>query len=48
MRKLKDEIGEKKLQIRILEQRMIGSFEITSHTNSIEVSQVFSKGSVLD
>lgn len=43
MRKLKDEIGEKKLQIRILEQRMIGSFEITPHTNSIEVSQALSK-----
>lgn len=41
MRKLKDGISEKKLQIRILEQHMIGSFEMTPHTNSIELSQVY-------
>lgn len=40
MQKLKDEISEKKLQIRILEQRMIGSFEMIPRTNSIELSQV--------
>ncbi|PON73206.1 Kinesin-like protein [Parasponia andersonii] len=43
MQKLKDEISEKKLQIRILEQRMIGSFEMIPHTNSIELSQTLSK-----
>ncbi|XP_024020733.1 kinesin-like protein KIN-7C, mitochondrial [Morus notabilis] len=43
MRKLKDGISEKKLQIRILEQHMIGSFEMTPHTNSIELSQALSK-----
>ena len=41
MQKLKDEIREKKRQIRVLEQRMIGSFETTIHaSNSIELSQV--------
>ncbi|KAK7836612.1 kinesin-like protein kin-7c [Quercus suber] len=40
MQKLKDEIREKKRQIRVLEQRMIGSVETTTHaSNSIEVSQ---------
>lgn len=47
MQKLKDEISEKKLQIRRLEQRMIGSFEITPHTSSnIELSQVIARGRV--
>ncbi|KAL4596212.1 hypothetical protein ACB092_12G148100 [Castanea dentata] len=42
--KLKDEIREKKRQIRVLEQRMIGSVETTTHTsNRIEVSQALSK-----
>ena len=42
MHKLKDEISEKKLQIRVLEQRMIGSVEMTPHTlNNIEMSQVY-------
>ena len=40
MQKLKDEISEKKLQMRVLEQRMIGSVEMTPHTNTIEKSQV--------
>jgi centromeric protein E len=41
MQKLKDEISEKKRQIRVLEQRMIGSVEMTPHTsNIIEKSQV--------
>lgn len=41
MQKLKDEIREKKRQIRVLEQRMIGSVETTTRaSNSIEVSQV--------
>ncbi|TXG53004.1 hypothetical protein EZV62_022173 [Acer yangbiense] len=40
MHKLKDEISEKKLQICVLEQRMIGSVEMTPHTlNTIEMSQ---------
>ncbi|KAK3002117.1 hypothetical protein RJ639_021305 [Escallonia herrerae] len=44
MQQLKDEIREKKLQIRILEQRMIGSLETSQHTsNSIEMSQALSK-----
>ncbi|XP_065616464.1 kinesin-like protein KIN-7E, chloroplastic [Quercus suber] len=44
MQKLKDEIREKKRQIRVLEQRMIGSVETTTHaSNSIEVSQALSK-----
>ncbi|KAK2995681.1 hypothetical protein RJ640_006141, partial [Escallonia rubra] len=44
MQQLKDEIREKKLQIRILEQRMIGSVETSQHTsNSIEMSQALSK-----
>lgn len=41
MRKLKDEINEKRHQIRVLEQRMIGSVEKTPQTsNSAEMSQV--------
>ncbi|KAK6246240.1 hypothetical protein SCA6_009330 [Theobroma cacao] len=44
MRKLKDEISEKRHQIRVLEQRMIGSVEKTPHTsNSAEMSQALSK-----
>ncbi|XP_058089924.1 kinesin-like protein KIN-7E, chloroplastic isoform X2 [Magnolia sinica] len=44
MQKLKDEINEKKLQMRLLEQRMIGSIEVTPNTsNSIEMSQTLSK-----
>ncbi|KAK3013093.1 hypothetical protein RJ639_008154 [Escallonia herrerae] len=44
MQQLKGEIREKKLQIRILEQRMIGSVEMSQHTsNSIEMSQALSK-----
>lgn len=41
MQNLKDEITEKKRQIRVLEQRMIGSVEMTPHTsNRNEMSQV--------
>ena len=41
MQKLKDEIREKKFQMRILEQRMTGSVEVNPHTSSsIEMSQV--------
>lgn len=41
MQKLKDEISEKKLQIRVLEKRMIDSVEMTPHTSSTaEISQV--------
>ncbi|XVF64524.1 hypothetical protein PTKIN_Ptkin09bG0176200 [Pterospermum kingtungense] len=44
MRKLKDEISEKKHQIRVLEQRMIGSVEKAPQTsNNVEMSQAFSK-----
>ncbi|XVF36944.1 hypothetical protein REPUB_Repub19eG0102400 [Reevesia pubescens] len=44
MRKLKDEINEKRHQIRVLEQRMIGSVEKTPHTsNRAEMSQALSK-----
>ncbi|XWS25109.1 hypothetical protein CRYUN_Cryun27aG0042700 [Craigia yunnanensis] len=44
MRKLKDEISEKRHQIRVLEQRMIGSVEKTPHTsNNAEMSQALSK-----
>ncbi|GKU87612.1 hypothetical protein SLEP1_g1982 [Rubroshorea leprosula] len=44
MQKLKDEINEKGHQIRILEQRMIGSVAMTPHTsNSTEMSQALSK-----
>lgn len=38
MQKLKNEIAEKKLQMRVLEQRMAGSYEESS--DSIEMSQV--------
>ncbi|XP_020106536.1 kinesin-like protein KIN-7E, chloroplastic [Ananas comosus] len=41
MQKLKNEIAEKKLQMRVLEQRMAGSFEESS--DSIEMSQTLSK-----
>lgn len=41
MQKLKDEISEKKRQIRVLEQRMIGSVDVTPHAlNDNEKSQV--------
>lgn len=41
MRNLKDEIREKKLQIRILEQRMVGSVErMPQGSINIEISQV--------
>lgn len=44
MQNLKDEIREKKIQMRMLEQRMIGSVEMTTHTsNSVEMSQVILK-----
>ncbi|CAL5386934.1 unnamed protein product [Camellia sinensis] len=44
MQKLKDEIKEKKLQIRVLEHRMVGSVEMTRHaSSSIEMSQALSK-----
>lgn len=44
MQKLKNEIGEKKLQIRMLEQRMTGSFDITPHRSSnTELSQVIAR-----
>ncbi|KAE8100703.1 hypothetical protein FH972_018571 [Carpinus fangiana] len=44
MQKLKDEISDKKRQIRVLEQRMIGSVEMTPHTTNIsEKSQALSK-----
>lgn len=41
MRNLKDEIREKKLQIRVLEQRIVGSVErMPQGSISIEISQV--------
>ncbi|CAL5384887.1 unnamed protein product [Camellia sinensis] len=44
MQKLKVEIKEKKLQIRVLEHRMVGSVDMTRHaSNSIEMSQALSK-----
>ncbi|KAL8134347.1 kinesin-like protein KIN-7C, mitochondrial [Apium graveolens] len=44
MRRLKGEIREKKLQIRTLEQHMIGSVEIAPRTSTItEMSQALSK-----
>ncbi|CAK9313587.1 unnamed protein product [Citrullus colocynthis] len=44
VQKLKDEISEKKLQIRVLEQRMIGSVELSPQmSSSIELSQALSK-----
>ncbi|CAI9764020.1 unnamed protein product [Fraxinus pennsylvanica] len=43
MRKLKDEIREKKLQMRALEQRMLGSVEISPHGSSnTEISEALS------
>ncbi|KAG6624435.1 hypothetical protein I3843_16G028500 [Carya illinoinensis] len=44
MQKLKDEISEKKRQIRVLEQRMIGSVDVTPHAlNDTEKSQALAK-----
>ncbi|CAN4099697.1 unnamed protein product [Withania somnifera] len=44
MRSLKDEIREKKYQIRVLEQRMVGSVEMMPQgSTNIEISQAFSK-----
>lgn len=44
MQKLKDEISEKKLQMRVLEQRMIGSLEASPYkANNQEMSQALSK-----
>ncbi|KAK6131086.1 hypothetical protein DH2020_035162 [Rehmannia glutinosa] len=44
IQKLKDEIREKKLQMRVLEQRMIGSVEISPYGSSIvEMSQALSR-----
>ncbi|XVE60299.1 hypothetical protein DITRI_Ditri05aG0117700 [Diplodiscus trichospermus] len=44
IRKLKVEINEKRHQIRVLEQRMIGSVEKTPHTsNNAEMAQALSK-----
>ncbi|KAF5725318.1 centromere-associated protein E-like isoform X1 [Tripterygium wilfordii] len=44
MRRLKSEISEKKRQIRVLEQRMIGSVGLSPHTaNGNEMSQALSK-----
>lgn len=44
MRNLKDEIRGKKLQIRILEQRMVGSVErMPQGSTNIEISQVLKK-----
>ncbi|KAI4307253.1 hypothetical protein L6164_030459 [Bauhinia variegata] len=44
MQKLKDEISQKKNQIRILEKRMIKSFGMTPHApSSSEISQALSK-----
>ncbi|KAK9096088.1 hypothetical protein Sjap_021585 [Stephania japonica] len=44
MQKLKNDINEKKLQMRVLEQQIIGSIETTPHSpKNIEVSQVLSK-----
>ncbi|XP_021896522.1 kinesin-like protein KIN-7E, chloroplastic [Carica papaya] len=44
MQKMKDEINEKKHQIRVLEQRMIGSVNMSPHTsNNAEMSQALSK-----
>ncbi|XP_031273127.1 kinesin-like protein KIN-7C, mitochondrial [Pistacia vera] len=44
MQKLKDEISEKKLQMHVLEQRMIGSVQMTPRSSSTtEMSQALSK-----
>lgn len=41
MQRLKGEIREKKLQMRVLEQRMIGSVETSPYgTSIVEMSQV--------
>lgn len=43
MKKLKDEISEKKRQMHVLEQRMIGSVQMTPRSSSTsEMSQVIS------
>ncbi|CAN6440063.1 unnamed protein product [Victoria cruziana] len=44
IRKLKDEINEKKLQMQILEQRMLGSVEVTPRSiGTFDISQALSK-----
>lgn len=44
MQKLKNEIREKKVQMRVLEQRMVGSEDISPYTSSsVEMSQAFSR-----
>ncbi|KAK4481308.1 hypothetical protein RD792_012193 [Penstemon davidsonii] len=44
MQKLKNEIREKKLQMRVLEQRMIGSVETSPYSSStVEMSQALSR-----
>lgn len=37
---MKDEINEKKIQMHVLEQRIVGSMEDTDISSSIEMSQV--------
>ncbi|XAR62822.1 Plus-end-directed kinesin ATPase [Bertholletia excelsa] len=44
MQRLKDEMKDKKRQMQVLEQRMVGSVEMTQQTsNTAEISQAFSK-----
>ncbi|XP_072969785.1 kinesin-like protein KIN-7E, chloroplastic isoform X1 [Typha angustifolia] len=44
MQKLKDEINEKKLQMRVLEQRMVGSYDSTDNSsNNFEMPQTLAK-----
>ncbi|CAD5195969.1 unnamed protein product, partial [Musa acuminata subsp. malaccensis] len=44
MQKLKNEINEKKQQMHVLEQRMVGSLEVGQHpSNNNEISQTLSK-----
>ncbi|KAF3337744.1 centromere-associated protein E [Carex littledalei] len=43
VQKLKDEINEKKIQMHVLEQRIVGSMEDTDISSSIEMSQTLSK-----
>ncbi|KAJ4761707.1 P-loop containing nucleoside triphosphate hydrolases superfamily protein [Rhynchospora pubera] len=43
VKKLKNEINEKKMQMHVLEQRIVGSLEDTELTSSIEMSQTLSK-----
>ncbi|XP_073003631.1 kinesin-like protein KIN-7E, chloroplastic isoform X2 [Typha latifolia] len=44
MQKLKDEINEKKLQMRVLEQRMVGSYDSTDNSsNNFEMPQRLAK-----